>query len=71
MNSKDFLLNEDAATKAGLGSPLMFNTGKMMSNPEYNECPPGITSPELKYNDFVVYDSAQVRLRYAVLCQFH
>jgi len=43
----------------------------MQRNPEMEDCPTGVSTPELKYNDFVVYDEAQVRLRYAVLCEFH
>jgi len=43
----------------------------MVSNPEFSDIPAGMPAPDLKYNDFVVYDSAQVRLRYAVLCEFH
>jgi hypothetical protein len=67
----DFAISADAAGKAGLDGPRFFNTGRMRSNPEYNECPPGVTAPDLRFNDFVVFDPAQVVIRYAVLCEFH
>lgn len=67
----DFARRDANNGKAGVGSPVFFNTGKLVPNPEFADLPPGVSAPDLKYNDFVVYDSAQVRLRFAVLCQFH
>jgi len=57
-NKNDFTLSEDDAMKTGLDCPLLFNTGKMAANPELNNCPPGVNIPELKHNDFVVFDEA-------------
>jgi len=47
---------------------LFFNTGEIRSSPEITDLPPGQGVPDLKLNDFVCYDEAQVRLRYAVFC---
>lgn len=55
-NAGDFKLSEEEALRTGLGSPLFFNTGKMTTNPECSDCPSGVSIPELKLNDFVVYD---------------
>jgi hypothetical protein len=49
---------------------LFFNTGRLKANPDLEEKPPALSVPDLRFNDFVVYDVAQVRLRYAVLCDF-
>ncbi len=52
-------------------SSIYFNTGELKSNPELQDLPVGTGVPDLKLNDFVCYDQAQVRLRYAVFCEYH
>ena len=49
-------------------SQLFFNTGKMRSNPDMTA--EHEHNSDQKFNDFVVFDPAQVKLRYAVLCDF-
>ena len=46
---------------------LFFNTGKLGPNQDLNEATNAI---EAKFNEFVVYDEAQVRLRYLVNFSF-
>ena len=41
------------------------NTGKMAENTELE----GQPTPDLKLNDYVVYDEAQVKMRYMVDCE--
>jgi hypothetical protein len=53
---------------------LFFNTGEMKKNPELKELEKeevidGITADN-PLNDFVVTEPSQVRIRYAVLCEF-
>ena len=43
----------------------------MKKNPDLEDAPAGMSSPELRFNDFVVYDKAQVRMKYALLCDFY
>ena len=65
----DFQLDEETLKTP---QPLFFNTGKMKANPELAEGPQheeGMN--DQKFNDFVVYDNAQVKLRYALLCEFY
>ena len=65
----DFSLNEATIQTP---QPLFFNTGKLATNPELADGPKhdeGMN--DLKFNEFVVYDNAQVRLRYAVQCEFY
>lgn len=40
----------------------------MKANPDLEDAPVGMNTPEARFNDFVIYDAAQVRLRYALLC---
>ena len=47
---------------------LFVNTGRLKENPDMDEKPVGVNMPDLKFNDFVVFDPAQVRIRYALLC---
>ena len=50
---------------------ILFNTGRLKQNPDLKEDPQQYeNSKGLNYNEFVVYDNAQVKLRYAVLCEF-
>ena len=42
------------------------NTEKLAANPDLEEVPAGENPPDLKFNDFVVYDEAQVKMRYIV-----
>jgi hypothetical protein len=58
----DFQPNE--ATYA-TPNALFFNTGKIATNTELE----GHTTPDLKLNDYVVYDEAQVKMRYMVDCE--
>jgi hypothetical protein len=44
---------------------LFFNTGKLAANPDLQDLPPGMQLDH-KFNDFVVYDEAQVKMSYLV-----
>ena len=46
---------------------LFLNTGRLKENPDLEDKPVGMNVPDLRFNDFVVFDPAQVRLRYALL----
>lgn len=65
MNADDFKVVNDNLRSPGI---LFFNTGLMRSNPEISDLPIGQGVPDLKLNDFVCYDEAQVKLRYALFC---
>jgi len=58
----EFLPNELTYDKP---NALFLNTGKMGANTELE----GHPTPDLKLNDFVVYDEAQVKMRYMVDCE--
>ena len=45
---------------------LFLNTGKMDSNSDLDQLPSGTMAPDLKFNEYVVYDESQVRLRFLV-----
>lgn len=45
---------------------LFLNTGKIERNSDLDELKPGQNPPDLKLNDYVVYDESQVRMRYLV-----
>jgi len=60
-----FAIDENATDTK---SQLFFNTGKMRANPDLNA--DEVQTSEQRFNDFVVFDPAQVRLKYAVLCDF-
>jgi hypothetical protein len=34
------------------------NTGKMVANPDLEELPTGVNAPDMKFNEYVVYDDA-------------
>lgn len=51
---------------AGTPSALFFNTGRLSGNPDLKDLPVGMTDSDLKVNEFVVYDIAQVRMKYLV-----
>ena len=38
----------------------------MAPNPDLDDLPTGENPPDLKFNDFVVYDEAQIKMRYFV-----
>ena len=59
----DFMPNEMTYDKP---NACFLNTGKMAPNPDLEEMPAGENPPDLKFNDFVVYDSSQVKMRYFV-----
>jgi hypothetical protein len=42
------------------------NTGVVAHNPDLDELPSGQNPPDLKLNDFVVYDESQIKMRYLV-----
>lgn len=44
---------------------LFFNTGKMGPNPDAKD-----EESEQKFNEFVVYDESQVKMRYLVQVKF-
>lgn len=48
---------------------LFFNTGKLVANPDISDLGSGLITSDLKFNDFVIYDESQVRLRYLVQCE--
>jgi hypothetical protein len=50
-------------------SSLFINTGKMESNPDLKDMPIGMSSPEFKCNEFIVYEEAMTRMKYLVLCR--
>ena len=58
----EFLPNEQTYDKP---NALFLNTGKMAENTELE----GQPTPDLKLNDYVVYDEAQVKMRYMVDCE--
>lgn len=45
---------------------LFLNTGKMSANTDLDELPAGQTPPDLKFNEYVVYDESQVKMRYLI-----
>lgn len=47
---------------------LFFNTGKMRPNPDLTG--DHTLNVEQRFNEFVVFDQAQVKLKYAVMCDF-
>ena len=67
MNASDLKVSNENLRSPGV---LFFNTGEIRSNPEISDLPIGQGVPDLKLNDFVCYDEAQVKIRYAVFCQF-
>ena len=66
MNNKDNNYELSESQKAT--DCVLFNTGRLKQNQDLKEDPEN--SKVLNYNEFVVYDNAQVKLRYAVLCEF-
>lgn len=65
INSPEFKVDQATITTP---APLFFQTGALKANPELQDLPVGTGVPDLKLNDFVCYDQAQVRLKYAVFC---
>ena len=61
-----FTLGEEAI---GSVSSVLFNTGKMADNPDLEENLEMGMNP-LKFNEYVIYDEAQVRIRYLLHCDF-
>jgi len=55
---------------ANTSKALFINTGRIKSNPDLEDKPASVNVPDLRFNDFVVFDTAQVKLKYAVLCDF-
>ena len=47
---------------------LFFNTGKLQDNPDLKEKPSSVEHSDFKFNDFVVYDENQIKMRYLVHC---
>lgn len=45
---------------------LFLNAGKITSNSDLDQMPTGLMAPDLKFNEYVVYDESQVRLRFLV-----
>jgi hypothetical protein len=46
---------------------LFFNTGKLGPNQDLQESPSVLDHTDIqKYNEFIVYDEAQVKMRYLV-----
>jgi hypothetical protein len=68
LNAADFKVSNENLRSPGV---LFFNTGEIRSSPEISDLPIGQGVPDLKLNDFVCYDEAQVKLRYAVFCEFN
>ena len=62
-----FAIEDSTDTK----KQLFFNTGKMQANQDVTEemTMQGV-SEQLKFNEFVVFDPAQVKIKYAVMCDF-
>lgn len=56
MKQPDYKLSESTFSTP---SALFLNTGPLIQNPDIKGSP-----PELKLNDYVVFDEAQVRMRY-------
>ena len=42
---------------------LFLNTGKMQANPDLDEAS---KTPDLKLNDYVVYDESQIKMKYLI-----
>ena len=61
----NFAVDENATNTK---SQLFFNTGKMRANPDMPA--EEAQTSEQRFNDFVVFDPAQVKLKYAVMCDF-
>jgi hypothetical protein len=55
---------------ANTSQALFINTGRIKGNPDLDDKPAVVNMPDLRFNDFVVFDQAQVKLKYAVLCDF-
>lgn len=45
---------------------LFLNVGKMGSNSDLEDIPKGVNPSDLKFNEFVVYDDSQVKMRFLV-----
>ena len=56
----DFFPNEMTFDKP---NALFLNTGKMQRNPDLDEV---AKTPDLKLNDYVVYDESQIKMRYLI-----
>lgn len=41
----------------------------MQANVDLEKLPQGQNPPDLKFNDYVVFDDSQVKMRYLVECQ--
>lgn len=63
----NFQVDENATD---MKSQLFFNTGKMRPNPDMTAEHAQESTSEQRFNDYVVFDEAQVKLKYAVLCEF-
>ena len=61
----NFAIDENAVDTK---SQLFFHTGKLRPNPDMPA--EEASSTEQRFNDFVVFDPAQVKLKYAVMCDF-
>ena len=59
----DYLPNELTYDKP---NACFLNMGKIGDNADLEEMPSGQNPPDLKFNDFVVYDESQVKMRYFV-----
>ena len=61
----DFAIDENATDTK---KQLFFNTGKMKANPDINA--ENAQTVDQRFNDYVVFDPAQIKFKYAVLCDF-
>ena len=57
----DFAPNELTYDKP---NACFLNTGVIAENPDLEELPVGQNPPDLKFNDFVVYDESQIKMRF-------
>jgi hypothetical protein len=62
-DKENFLPNESTACTP---NALFLNTGKLGPNPDLKDLPAGMTTSDLKLNEFVVYDESQVKMVYLV-----
>jgi hypothetical protein len=45
---------------------IFLNTGKMSHNTDLEALPSGMNPPDLKFNEYVVYDESQIKMKYLV-----
>lgn len=59
----DFLPNQSTYDQP---NALFLNTGKMSANTDLEQMPVNTNLPDLKFNEYVVFDDSQVKMRYLV-----